>query len=648
MKKALLIAVIAVCPLWAQPDDQIALEKLKPYKLVQVSSTDTSGGNNDRINLQAGETAVIADLQGPGRIVRIWITIDSRDPHFLRRIVLRMFWDGEAQPSVEVPVGDFFGTGFGYHQTVSEYVGMTSGGYYCYFPMPFRKSARLEVENQTGREVYAFYYHIGWQRLDDPLPDDTAYFHAFWRRDSRTDYPQNYTVLEAKGSGHFVGLNMSMQGLRGNFWYLEGDEMVTVDGESQPSIYGTGTEDYFTSGWYFNRGEFFAPYHGLIVKDDSLARIAAYRLHIKDPIPFRSSLLFTIEHGHGNEEIADFSSTAYWYQQEPHKPFSAMLKASLRIPLRTVVPPGCLEAETLLAPKPAIDAQVVDMSDFGAEWSGGKQLLLAGKTGDRFVLRIPALEDRYQARLFYTKGPEYGKVTINHLGRQIAAFEGEAQEIALAGDCQLEPLLAKNGYIEIEFAIAGHSNTDSEVRVGLDALHLTPIRVFIPEWQVIGPFPNPRKSETERLGIDQIYPPEREIDLDAVYSGVDGQPVRWQKIQTPMSGYFSLHNLFKPYELVTAYALTWIYSPKKQTVPLLFSSDDGSKVFLNDEQLYRFLQVRIAAPDDERIPLKLKKGWNKLLLKIENNFGGYSFYARVLDLDHSLTVSATKQSESKQ
>ncbi|MBN1543165.1 DUF2961 domain-containing protein [candidate division KSB1 bacterium] len=615
--------------------------------MIQVSSHDTTGGNNDRINLLDGETAVIADLQGPGRIVRIWITIDSRDPHFLRRIVLRMYWDGEQNPSVEVPVGDFFGTGFGYHHYVSEYVGMTSGGYFCHFPMPFQKSARLEVENQTGREVYAFYYQIDYQQLDAPLADDTAYFHAFWKRDSRTDYDENYTVLEAKGSGHFVGLNMSMQGLRGNLWYLEGDEMVYVDGESYPSIYGTGTEDYFTSGWYFNSGEFYAPYHGLIVKNDSLARIAAYRLHIKDPIPFRSSLRFTIEHGHGNEEIADFSSTAYWYQKEPHQPFPPMLKSSLRIPLRTVVRPGSIEAETLLAAKPAIDSRVVDMTDYGAEWSGGKQLLLEGKAGDRFLLRIPAQEDRYQARLFYTKGPGYGSVTINHAGRPIAALDGEATEILPAGDCFLDTLCVDNGSIDLEFVIDSASESSSRVKVGLDALHLTPIRVFIPEWQIIGPFPNPRKSEVDRLGLDMVFPPEQEIDLDAVYEGVDDQPVSWRLIQTPESGYFSLYHLFKPHELVTAYALTWIYSPKDQTVPLLFSSDDGSKVFLNDEQLYRYLEVRIAAPDDERIPLNLKKGWNKLLLKIENNFGGYSFYGRILDLDNSLTVSATQQRASE-
>lgn len=192
------------------------LPYLKHSKLIQISSFDKTGGNNDSINLQAGEKATIAEMEGPGVITRLWITIDSRDPYFLRRILLRMYWDGEKNPSVEVPVGDFFGTGFEYKQYISQLMGMSSGGYFCYFPMPFNKSALIEVENQTGQEVYAFYYHIDYQKVEKPLESEVAYFHAQWRRDLRTDPQNNYTVLEAEGQGHFVGLNMSLQGYKGN------------------------------------------------------------------------------------------------------------------------------------------------------------------------------------------------------------------------------------------------------------------------------------------------------------------------------------------------------------------------------------------------------------------------------------------------
>ena len=140
-------------------------------------------------------------MEGPGVIILIWITIDSRDPYFLRRILLRMYWDGEKNPSLEVPVGDFLGTGFGYKQYISQLVGMSSGGYFCYFPMPFNKSALIEVENQTRQEVYAFYYHIDYQKLEKSLDSEVAYFHAQWRRELPTVPPNNYTVLEAEGQG---------------------------------------------------------------------------------------------------------------------------------------------------------------------------------------------------------------------------------------------------------------------------------------------------------------------------------------------------------------------------------------------------------------------------------------------------------------
>ncbi len=321
------------------------LPYLKQSKLIQISSHDTTGGNSDFIAIPDGATATLASVEGPGVIVNFWVTIASSDEFFLRRILLRMYWDGENSPSVEVPIGDFFGTGFQYKHYITPYIGMSSGGYYCYLPMPFNKSARIEVVNQTGQEIASFYYHIDYQQLTEPLASDVAYFHACWHRDVRTTSRANYTVLEAEGEGHVVGMNLNMQSYDNDIQFLEGDEMVYVDGEKAPSIYGTGTEDYFNSGWYFNKGEFAAPYHGLILKDDSLHRVVAYRFHVLDAIPFKKSVRFTIEHGESNAEAADYSSTAYWYQKEPHKPFAAMPPAGLRIPLRVVVPNGALEAE---------------------------------------------------------------------------------------------------------------------------------------------------------------------------------------------------------------------------------------------------------------------------------------------------------------
>lgn len=614
-------------------------------ELVQVSSHDTTEGNNDRINIQAGDSAVIFNRQGPGVIARIWVTVDSRDPHFLRRILLRMYWDGEENPSVEVPLGDFFGSGFEYRHHISEYTGMSSGGYYSYFPMPFHEDARIEVVNQTGQEVYAFYYQVDYYRMETLLPVNTPTFHVRWKRDIRTTGNQNFTALEAEGAGYYVGTHFHGQSYSGGLGYLEGDEMFYVDGESEPSIYGTGLEDYFTSGWYFQQGEYSAPYHGLVVKDDQTGRISAYRYHIPDAIPFDDSIRATFEHGHGNESSVDFSTTAFWYQVEPHKAQEPIKPAGLRIPLQRPVPNGSVEAETLHATGD-LEMNTVDMSDFGADWSGRHQLEIRGGTGDHFEINIPGRkEEAYTMWVYLTKGPDYGNLRISHQGGS-KIFEGYSEQVRPADAVSFQEVQPLNGKINIRFDVTGKNAESSGFKAGIDAIKLEPERDFITDWNLIGPFPNPRTPDGRRVGIDSVYTPENEIDLNATYTGAGGQDISWQAYRGLRAGYgMNMNGLFEPDELVVSYALTYIYSPEEQLVPLFLGTDDGSKVFLNDEQLYRFLEVRVAAPDQDTVQLDLQPGWNKLLLKLENNFGGYAFYARVIDQKGNLVISADKTSE---
>jgi hypothetical protein len=649
--KALVLSALVCCSaaaLLAQgPLDNILsparLPVLKESRLRQISSHDTSGGNSDFVAIAAGATAEIAKVEGPGVIVGIWCTVASPDKYFLRRTLLRMYWDGETTPSVDVPLGDFFGTGFQYKQYITPYTGMSSGGYYCYFPMPFGRTARVEVVNETGEEINSFYYHINYQQLPEPLDGDVAYFHATWRREPRTHPGKAYTLLNAEGRGHLVGVNMSMQSYNNDMQYLEGDEMVYVDGEKAPSIAGTGTEDYFNSGWYFNKGEFAAPYHGLILKDDSLQRIAAYRFHIQDAIPFTKSLHFAIEHGDQNVEIADYSSTAFWYQLEPHMPLPAMPPAGFRIPLRVVVPNGAVEAEGLTLSESAAPGRIEDMTPFGADWSGLKQLLVpTDKKGDGFTLALPAIEETYDVSVYYTCGQSYGSVVVQHDGLQVGSIEGFGAATVPGGKVLLKGLKSREGFIKLRFVVEGKDAKSSGYAVGLDAFTLEPHRVYIPEWYLIGPFTNQRDAKLRRLGLDTVFPPEKSIDLAASYPGVDQKPVKWVLTKTPAKGRMDLYQ-FDPYEMVVVYALTYLYSPKNQTVPLLLGSDDGVKVFLNGGEIHRLLAIRVAAPDQDRVPLNLKEGWNALMLKIENNYGGYNFYARVIDPGHSLVFSPNKK-----
>lgn len=291
-------------------------------------------GGGDFVNINPKERVVLADIKGAGVITNFWLTLDKTNDDNaggfpLRNIILRMYWDGEKNPSVEAPVGDFFGAGFAkYVHFSSLLVGMTSGGFYSYFPMPFAKSAKIEIENFMGDSV-ALWYSVGYQEVKK-LPKNTLYFHAKFNRVKKTKRKENYLILDAKGAGNFAGCVLSMQGYqKENFLFLEGDEFISVDDEKTPSVLGTGTEDYFLSGFYFNKGVFAAPFHGLTIKDKEKSRISVYRFRVSDAIPFKKSIHVEIEHGltylHGVS--ADYSSVAYWYQTEPHAEFAPMINA---------------------------------------------------------------------------------------------------------------------------------------------------------------------------------------------------------------------------------------------------------------------------------------------------------------------------------
>ncbi len=315
------------------------------YRLQRSSSYDRSGGNADCRNLAPGATLSLLDAPGPGTITHLWMTIASEEDLVLKKLVLRMFWDGEASPSVEAPVGDFFGLGLGEYVTFSSIplVVAPDRALNAFFPMPFREHASITVTNEGKLPVRALYSSVDYRALSHPLPDDTLYFHAQYRQATPcaavrgngrnllgTD---NYTWLEASGRGHFVGVTMSIVE-NSNGWWGEGDDMFFVDGEKTPSIQGTGTEDYFLGAWdfggkAFSEGSFGAPKVG---PERAGSRWSLYRFHLDSPIPFTTKLRATIEHGNANDRGDDDSSVAYWYQDEPHAPFPPLPPVEERLP----------------------------------------------------------------------------------------------------------------------------------------------------------------------------------------------------------------------------------------------------------------------------------------------------------------------------
>ncbi len=319
-------------------------------KSKRISSYDRSGGNNDRFeNIPRGKTRVLAEIKGAGMINHIWITIADKPPRLSRHdIILRMYWDGQKHPSVEAPIGDFFGQGWDETYPFSSLplaAGPVDGNaLVSYFVMPFSNGARIEIANEANRPIRAFYYYIDYVEMDK-IPPDMGRFHAWYNHQLTDAHPEgenewstlgktgtnttgarNYLIADIKGKGHFVGVNYYVH-CPTPLWYGEGDDMIFIDGETWPSsLHGTGTEDYFNTSWC-PKVPFQHPYYGYARLNNDigwLGRTHVYRFHISDPIYFDKSLRFTIEHGHNNVLTLDLSSVAYWYQTLPSKPFPPM------------------------------------------------------------------------------------------------------------------------------------------------------------------------------------------------------------------------------------------------------------------------------------------------------------------------------------
>lgn len=298
------------------------------------------------INIAGNELVTLAEIEGPGAIQQIWLTVH---PTHWRRLVIRFYWDGEETPSVEVPIGDFFCNGWAERCNITSLPVCVNpaGGFNSYWEMPFRKSARITVENLTSDPVRGFYYQINYTLTD--VPDDCAYFHAQWRRSNPLPYKTDHTLVDGiKGQGHYVGTYIAW-GVNNNGWWGEGEIKFWMDGDEWPTIVGTGTEDYFGGAWNFEfpqgqYGVFTGPYTGMpqVIKPDGLyrsqQRFGLYRWHIMDPIRFQDDLKVTIQAIGWRSQIDgksrylpmqdDIASTVFWYQNEPHAPFPQLPDAN--------------------------------------------------------------------------------------------------------------------------------------------------------------------------------------------------------------------------------------------------------------------------------------------------------------------------------
>jgi len=400
------------------------------------------------VDLPAGQPVVLGELEGPATLVSFKAKLTSDERYALRRVLLRMFWDGQESPAVEAPLGDFFGTGFSANAYKSLPLGLSAEGGYCFWRMPFQKGARIEIVNQGASPA-----KLDYELLSRPgaLPANTPYFFAKWRREDPSKVFE-YPFLACEGApGHYVGVMLNVDN-PDEGWWGEGDERAYVDGEKFPSTFGTGSEDYFGDAWGFRL--FIRPFHGCTLGQGPgfSNKWSVYRWHISDAIPWTRSFRMTIEN-YGNDK--DYSSVAYWYQLAPQKDFFGSAPVEARIPRKRTFP-RVVEGESLKVE----GAAAIDDAGRLDEFSGGKALLLKGKAGQAFDLPIavPA-DDVYSVVLYSAKGEAHAPFEVLSgeavIGKGVNAFERSnefrAGKVRLTkGDARLALKLTADGSLALD------------------------------------------------------------------------------------------------------------------------------------------------------------------------------------------------------
>lgn len=351
LTRTLFVLAVFICTVFAQAQAQTGtslglfnLPHLKSYSAYRASSENRYvDSNDDSEHIMPGQTFVMANLTGPGMVMHIWVTVADAEFGWPRLLRLRIYYDGSKTPSVDAPLGDFFGVGLGLEQNLDSIMVRDSSfgrARNAYWPMPFLKSCKITVTDEGLQDVLMFYYHVDYRKYTS-LPSNIGYFHAYYRQERPARNDHYYKFLDIKGTGQYVGTVLNVIQTQAG-WFGEGDDLFYIDGAKYPQIAGTGTEDYFNEAWglRITRG----PWTGTTVAqgDGVGMRFSAYRWHVPDPIPFQESLVAEIEHAgwtfnpngsvrSGFEVRPDFfSSVAFWYQKGvnqglPHLPYGKAL-----------------------------------------------------------------------------------------------------------------------------------------------------------------------------------------------------------------------------------------------------------------------------------------------------------------------------------
>jgi HEAT repeat protein len=487
------------------PLDPLNFPRLKTYSAYRSSSNNLLvASNDDSKHPQPGETVVLADLTGPGIVTHIWLTIADNEYAWPRLLRLRVYYDGHKTPSVDAPLGDFFGVGLGYERNLNSLMVRDASfgrARNSYWPMPFRKSCKITVTNEGKRRMSNLYYHVDWQKHAS-LPEDIGYFHAYYRQGTPPPVGQLYTFLDIKGTGQYVGTVFSvLQSEVG--WFGEGDDMFYVDGEKTPRMEGTGTEDYFNDAWGLRVTD--GPWTGTPVAEGEGvgARLAGYRWHVPDPVPFTKSIKVQIEHAgwtynpdgsvrSGFEERPDyFSSVAFWYQKGVNEGLPEPPYGEGRLPHGNALQ---IEVEKSLGDVTTDKgAASVQKEVF---WS--KDILFFKAEGPRSVMNVPIdvpRDGRYEVIAQIAQAPDYGDYVATLDGKltnaitstwaasdvpppQAQILHNFSQEMYVAPDYMLGWFDLTKGRHKLTFTCVGKDALSTGYNLGIDGVVLAEVGKF--------------------------------------------------------------------------------------------------------------------------------------------------------------------------
>lgn len=508
--------------------DPFALTRPKDFTAHRASSNNPDwNSNDDSARPIPGETTVLADLQGPGVVNHIWMTIADNEYGWPRLLRLRIYYDGSEVPSVDAPVGDFFAVGNGVEREVeSLMVRNSSAGRArnCYWPMPFRKSCRITVSNEGRRRVSMLYYHVDWSRVPS-LPAHTPYFHARYRQALPAPADgSHYEFLNVKGRGHYVGTVLSVVQAEAG-WFGEGDDYFWVDGQ-KPAIEGTGSEDYFNDAWglHVNTG----PYYGVTVAEGTGlgSRMTAYRWHLPDPIPFTKSLKAEIEHrgwtynvdgtvkSAFGERTDLISSVAFWYQEGVARDQPPVPYGSARLPQGNALQ---IEVDQSLAEAKAEGGK----ASLSPELFWSKDVILFESQGKGSKLEVPfnvPEEGDYELYTEVAQGSDYGIYTVllddktphapqleHEPGadvRQQTQFDGYAPETYVGLAYQVGWVRLSKGRHTLTYVCLGKNEASSGYSLGVDNIILA--KVGAEAWAAAAKVKEPHLTTENLAELGQI------------------------------------------------------------------------------------------------------------------------------------------------